>query len=175
MAFRKAPFKCDTAIVENIDELCIGFLFMRVKRYHNSVRLVFFHCHFFPFAKRWNKSHQKCQEGDQRQTTKIQRRKKKKKLSSATSTNAISHNGIMVVVWCAVFFVLWNAKNNAAAQREKKLSAFVINHFFSLSLHRCLDLRVSVLRKKVTVQEDWRFNWRQSRVFMEIDLKNRNE
>ena len=56
------------------------------------------------------------------------KKEREKTLSSATSTNAISHNRIMVVVWCAVFFVLWNAKKQC-----KKLSAFVINIFFHLA------------------------------------------
>lgn len=166
MAFRKSRLyamqrQCQSRISMNfaLD------LFMRVKRYHNSVRLL-----FFLFIRMFIVTHSHCEEWWKQKPSKVPRRRVKeswKKLSSATSTNATSHNGIMVVVWCAVFFVVRNAKNNAV---NKKLSAFVINHIFSWIV-------VVVSGKE---EERWLNNRKIGAsnckaMSMEIDLKNRNE
>lgn len=110
MAFRMSRFVCNAATtaaaatVENIDELCIGFVYEGEKIPQFSSTFFNAHCHFFLLRNSETKAIKSAKKESER----------KKKLSSATSTNAISHNGIMVVVGCAVFFVLWNAKNNAA-------------------------------------------------------------
>lgn len=80
------------------------------------------HCHFF--------------HSNETKAIKSAKKEREKTLSSATSTNAVSHNRIMVVVWCAVFFVLRNAKKQC-----EKLSAFVINIFFSSCWVFCLHVQ----------------------------------